>query len=86
MILTPEQKKVVKNLASEVSGSLTRMEAERDLVKEAISRVAEENELDKKILRRLCKLYHKQIFHTEMADNDQLETVYTEVFDLNQDL
>jgi len=83
MILTKEQKKIVKDLAVEVSGSLTRMEAERDFIKDAVNRVAEENELDKKILSRLCKLYHKQMFHTEMADMDTLETVYMEVFDLN---
>ena len=85
MMLTPEQKKAIKDLATEVSNSFTRIEAERDLIKNAIDDISSEHELDKKILTRLCKLYHKQQFHTEMADTDQLETVYTEVFELNQD-
>lgn len=85
MILTPEQKKVVKDLATEVSGSMTRQEAERDFIKEAVARVAEEQELDKKLLGKLCKLYHKQMFHTEVADMDTLETVYMEVFELNKE-
>jgi hypothetical protein len=85
MILTPEQKKVVKDLATEVSGSMTRQEAERDFIKEAVARVAEEQELDKKLLGKLCKLYHKQMFNTEVADMDTLETVYMEVFELNKE-
>lgn len=54
MMLTPEQKKAIKGLATEVSNSFTRIEAERDLIKNAIDDISSEHELDKKILTRLC--------------------------------
>jgi predicted transcriptional regulator len=85
MSLSPEVKKAIKGLVTEVSGSMTRIEGERDLIKEAISKIAEDHELDKKILRKMCKTYHAQRFHTEKQDNEQFETTYCEVFDITDE-
>ena len=82
MSLSEHAKKAIKDLVGEVSGAMTRMEGERDFVKEAIKAVADEHELDKKILSKMCKTYHKQRFHTEKQDNDQFESTYSEVFDI----
>lgn len=82
MSLSPEVKKAIKDLVTEVSDSMTRMEAERDLIKEAIVSIAADHELDKKILRKMCRTYHKQRFHTEKQDNERFEETYVEVFDV----
>jgi predicted transcriptional regulator len=85
MSLSPEVKKAIKDLVGEVSNSMTRMEAERDLIKEAISSIAKDHELDKKILRKMCRTYHKQRFHTEKQDNEKFEETYSDVFDVIED-
>lgn len=64
---------------------MTRMEAERDFVKEAIAAVAKDHDLDKKILRKMCKTYHQQRFHTEKQDHEQFENTYREVFDIKDE-
>lgn len=85
MTLSVEAKKAIKDLVGEVSGAMTRMEAERDFVSEAIKAVADNHELDKKILRKMCKTYHAQRFHTEKHDNEQFENTYAEVFDIKDE-
>ena len=85
MSLSPEAKKAIKGLVGEVSGAMTRMEAERDYIKEAIKAIADDHELDKKILKKMCKTYHQQRFHTEKQDNEQFETTYAEVFDIKDE-
>ena len=82
MTLSVEAKKAIKGLVGEVSGAMTRMEGERDFIKEAISAIAKDHDLDKKILSKMCKTYHKQRFHTEKQDNEQFENTYAEVFDI----
>lgn len=85
MSLSEHAKKAIKDLVGEVSGAMTRMEGERDFIKEAIVKVAEDHELDKKILRKMCKTYHAQRFHTEKQDNEQFENTYAEVFEIEVD-
>jgi uncharacterized protein (DUF3084 family) len=85
MSLSEHAKKAIKDLVGEVSGAMTRMEGERDFVREAIKAVADEHELDKKILRKMCKTYHAQRFHTEKQDNEQFENTYAEVFEIKED-
>lgn len=85
MTLSVEVKKAIKDLVGEVSGAMTRMEAERDFVKEAIAAVAKDHDLDKKILSKMCKTYHRQRFHTEKQDNDEFENTYAEVFEIKDE-
>ena len=85
MSLSPEVKKTIKDMVTEVSASMARMEGEREFIGEAIKLAAEKHELDKKILRKMCKTYHKQQFHTEKQDNEQFEAVYAEVFNITDE-
>lgn len=85
MSMSEEAKKAVKGLVSEVSASMTRIEGERDLINEALKQIASDHDLDKKILRKMCKTYHKQRFHTEKQDNEEFETAYAEVFDIKDE-
>ena len=51
----------------EISNSLTRIEAERDLIKDILQRMQDEFELPKKLSRKLAKTYHKRNFEEEVA-------------------
>jgi hypothetical protein len=75
----PAVLKAIKDGLEEISKSMTRIEAERDLIKEATKFICEEHELSKKTFRKLAKTYHKRNFSMEVADNDEFETMYETV-------
>lgn len=63
----------------EISNSLTRIEAERDLIKEILQRMQDECELPKKLSRKLAKTYHKRNYEEEVAEQADFQTVYENV-------
>lgn len=75
----PQIKKAIKKVLDELSNSMTRIEAERDLIKETINNVCEEYKLNKKTFRKLARTYHKQNFSKEVADNEEFQTMYEEI-------
>ena len=75
-----EAAKAIKGMVSEVSASMTRMEGERDLINESIKAVAADHEIDKKVLRKLASIYHKQLYHTVKQENEQVESSYAFLF------
>jgi hypothetical protein len=78
MVLNDKQRVAVKGCLQEISNSMTRIEAERDLIKEILQRMADEFDMNKKLSRRLAKVYHKRNIAEEIAANDEL----TETYDL----
>lgn len=77
--LSTEDRKKLRDAIQEMSNSMTRIEAERDLQKEIINKVTDDLTLDKKVVRRLAKVYHKANFKDEVEQNDVFETFYNEV-------
>lgn len=75
-----EAAKAIKGMVTEVSASMTRMEGERDLINESIKAVAADHEIDKKVLRKLASIYHKQLYHTVKQENEQVESSYAFLF------
>lgn len=63
----------------EISNSLTRIEAERDLIKEILQRLQDECEIPKKLSRKLAKVYHRRNYEEEVAAQSEFETVYETV-------
>ena len=63
----------------ELDNSMTRTDAERDLQKEIISKVSEEQGIDKRVVRKMARAYHKSNFQDETAQNEEFETTYTNV-------
>jgi len=63
----------------EISNSMTRIEAERDLIKEILQRMQDECELPKKLSRKLAKVYHKRNYEEEVAEQADFQTVYENV-------
>ena len=72
-------KKVIKDAMFEISASMTRIEGERDYIKESIAKVCEEFELSKKTFRKLVRTYHKQNYDKEIAEHEEFETMYEEL-------
>ena len=79
MKLNEQQKKDIKNCLQEISNSYTRIEAERDLIKDILNRMADEFEMNKKLSRRLAKVYHKRNIAEEVAANEELTETYDQI-------
>ena len=76
---SPEDKKKIRQALQEISDSLTRMEAERDLIKDILQTVEDNYKIKKKYTRRLAKVFHKQNFNQVKQDQQDLETLYESV-------
>ena len=73
---SPADRKAIKSALDEISGSMTRIEAERDLIKEAIANTCDSFSLNKKTFRRMAKVYHRQNFTQEREEHEEFETLY----------
>jgi hypothetical protein len=58
---------------------MTRMEAERDLIKEIIKEQSDQFQIPKKILTKIAKTYHKQNLTQEVEDHEDFVELYEEV-------
>lgn len=73
---SPEDRKLVLNALKEISNSFTRSEAEKDFIKEAVNELSEKVDIEKKHIRQLARIYHKQNL-TEVRDQvDTIEALY----------
>ena len=75
----PAARKAIKKCMDELSASMSRIDRERDLIKEAINNCCEEYEMNKKTFRKLAKVYHKQNFSREVAEHEEFETMYEQL-------
>jgi hypothetical protein len=71
----PERQKI-RDAIREIDAAWTRAEAERDLVKATLTKLNEEIGVDKKVLRKLAKTYHKSSYDTEVEENKMFEEAY----------
>ncbi len=71
------ERKKIKDCLHEISGSLTRIEAEREFISEAKKEICEALELDKKLFNRMVKVYHKQNFATEVQADTEFEDMFS---------
>lgn len=72
----PEDRRKIKNALVEISDALTRISAERDLIKDIVVMLSEDYELPKKHVNKMARVYHKQSFDTEVAEQDDFQTLY----------
>jgi hypothetical protein len=79
MNLTPEQKKDLQKAVQEISDSMTRMEAERDLIKEIVKDQSDQLQIPKKVISKIAKTFHKQNLAQEVADHEEFVELYEKV-------
>lgn len=82
-ISNPADQVKIKKMLSEISDSFTRIEAERDLVKETIEALSEDFEIEKKILRKMARIFHKQNYSAVEAEQEELALLYESVVGVN---
>ena len=79
MQLLEEDKKKIKGALQEASNSLTRIDAERDLVKNILNDTSKNFQIPKKTVKKLINVYHKQNFSEEVATHEEFESLYETV-------
>lgn len=74
--LTEEQKNKLREAVKQMNDSLTRVAAERDHQKAIIDGIHDSTGVDKKLVRRMSKVYFKANYTQEQEDNRQFEEFY----------
>lgn len=72
----PVDQTAIFNAVKEADASLMRIDAEKDQIKAIIDDVAEKFELDKKYVRRMIEVYHRQNLDVLKVENDDFVTLY----------
>jgi|TARA_A200000159_G_scaffold134237_1_gene132743 hypothetical protein len=78
--LTPDDKKRIAGAIKEISDSMTRMDAEKELITDIIKVTHENHGVDKKHVRKLASIYHKSNMAEVRTENDDIDTLYEELF------
>lgn len=79
MISNPADRKKIKDALTEASNSMTRIGAERDLIKDIINDLSAQFQLPKKTVRKMAKVFHKQNFSEERQEFSDFEAIYEEI-------
>lgn len=72
--------KAIRDAMFEISAAFTRIDGEKDFIKEAIDALAEKVEVPKKYLAKLATAYHKQNLESTVAETDDLVELYEALF------
>lgn len=73
------EKKIIQDAIEEMINSFTRIDAERDLIKEIVARVKEETEVSPRTFRKMAKVAYKANFSEEVAQHEEFEELYQEI-------
>jgi hypothetical protein len=75
-ISNPADREKLFKVLQECSGSMTRMDGEKDYIKESVAAIAKDLQLPKKLVVKMVKVYHKQNYDEEVATHEQFEQLY----------
>lgn len=82
-ISSPEDRKKIFAAIREVSNSMVRIEAERDLIKDIVKDVSDNYQLSRKTVNKMAKVYHKQNLSQTVADHEEFVETYEEITSAN---
>ena len=77
--LTQTDKQKIKSGMQEIANSLTRMEAERDNIREIVNSISTEFEMNKRVIRKLGRIFHKHNIEEERAEQEEINNTYDAV-------
>ena len=76
----PVVQKKIKDALQEASFSYTRIEAEKDFLKELFTDLAKETDLPKSYLVKVSKIAHAQNFNELTSDQESVQELYCKIF------
>lgn len=78
MFSTEEDRKKFMGAIQEISNSMLRIEAERDLIREIVKDKSDEFKVSKKVINKIAKTYHKQNRTQVEAEHEEFLEIYDE--------
>ena len=78
--LTTDQVEKLRGVMMEIDNSYTRIDAERDYIKEALTDLADNYNLDKGHLGKLARYYHKQSIKEAMEEAETVDELHDAIF------
>ena len=79
-IQDPEIRNKVRAALGEISASMTRIEAEKDLIKEVVKKLSDETSIPKSVLIKSAKVYHKQNYKQQVEEYENFQQLYETLF------
>ena len=76
---SPEVRKDVRNRLTEISNSMTRIEAEKDHINTILADLEEKFELPKKHMRKVSRVFHKQNINEVKEEFSDIEDIYNAI-------
>jgi uncharacterized protein YigA (DUF484 family) len=77
---SPADRKSIKEAVMEIDAALTRIEAERDHIKNVLESVEEKFSLPKSYVRKVANAWHKQNLVEQSQAMEDVEAVYETIF------
>jgi hypothetical protein len=74
-----QDKHELRGVMKEISNSMTRISGEKDYIKEAIIRASDKYQMNKKILRKMAKVFHQNNFTDEVTEMEEFQKLYEDV-------
>ena len=78
-VSSPEDKKKIFGALREISNSLTRIEAERDLIKDIVKDVSDNFQIPRKTVKKIATTYHKQNMTQVEQEHEEFVELYDDV-------
>jgi hypothetical protein len=78
-VTSPVDKKKILEAVREISNSMTRIEAERDLIKETVKEISDSFQIPRKVVNKIAKTYHKQNLTQEVQEHEEFVELYDSV-------
>lgn len=78
-MIGPDKDKVA-SAVREMSDSMLRIDAERELMKDIVDVTNEKYGVDKKHFRKLAAIYHKRNMEEQRSENNEVYDLYEELF------
>lgn len=73
-------KLAIRKVLKEVSDAMTRIESEKDFIKDAVADLSKQYSMPKASLNKVAKIYHKRNIAEERAKVDEEFYIYDEIF------
>lgn len=78
--MSPSDKKAIAGAIQEMSDSMLRIDAEKELMKDIVDSTSEKYEVDKKHFRKLATIYHKRNMEEQRSESNEVFDLYEELF------
>lgn len=79
-----EDRKKIFGAIREISNSMVRIEAERDLIKETVKDISDNFQISRKIVNKMARVYHKQTLTQEIDQHEEFVEMYEDITSTNK--